>query len=56
MRPEEPNRRLAAILSAEVAGYSQLMAEDQAGTIRMPATYREDVGVLLHHHRSAVRE
>ncbi len=29
--PQE--RRLAAILSADVAGYSRLMAEDEQGTI-----------------------
>ena len=27
-------RKLAAILSADVVGYSRLMAEDEAGTIR----------------------
>ena len=30
--PQE--RRLAAILSADVAGYSRLMAEDEQGTIQ----------------------
>ena len=27
-------RRLAAIMSADVVGYSRLMAEDEAGTLR----------------------
>ena len=28
------SRRLAAIFSADVAGYSRLMGEDEAGTVR----------------------
>lgn len=31
--PERAQRRLAAIISADVAGYSRLMGEDQAGTL-----------------------
>ena len=31
---EHVERRLAAILSADAVGYSRLMAEDEAGTIR----------------------
>ena len=37
-RLESPNndrRRLAAILAADVAGYSRLMGEDEAGTARL---------------------
>ena len=35
-------RRLAAILSADVVGYSRLMAEDEQGTIQtVTAAYRE---------------
>ena len=34
MVPESVERKLAAILSADVVGYSRLMAEDEAGTIR----------------------
>jgi len=33
--PSAPTeRKLAAILSADVVGYSRLMAEDEAGTIQ----------------------
>ncbi len=46
MVPETVERKLAAILSADVVGYSRLMAEDEAGTIRTLATNREEVGVL----------
>ena len=34
MPPEPTERKLAAILSADVVGYSRLMAEDEAGTVR----------------------
>ena len=42
-----PERRLAAILSADVAGYSRLMAEDEQGTIQTIAAYREALSALL---------
>ena len=47
-------RRLAAILSADVAGYSRLMAEDEAATIRTLTDYREEVGMLVRQHRGRV--
>jgi class 3 adenylate cyclase len=34
-------RRLAAILAAEVVGYSRLMGEDEAGTARALREHRE---------------
>jgi TolB-like protein/class 3 adenylate cyclase/cytochrome c-type biogenesis protein CcmH/NrfG len=44
-------RRLAAILSADVAGYSRLMAEDEVGTVRTLSAYREQMDVLIREHR-----
>ncbi len=41
MSPEATERRLAAILSADVAGYSRLMAEDEQGTIQTLNAHRE---------------
>ena len=35
MAPNAPERKLTAILSADVAGYSRLMGADEAG--RLPA-------------------
>jgi TolB-like protein/class 3 adenylate cyclase len=35
------NRRLAAILAADVVGYSRLMGEDEAGTARAVAEHRD---------------
>jgi TolB-like protein/class 3 adenylate cyclase/Tfp pilus assembly protein PilF len=36
-----PSRRLAAILAADVVGYSRLMGEDEAGTARAVSEHRE---------------
>ena len=44
-------RRLAAILSADVVGYSRLMAEDEAATLRTLTAYREEIGLLVRQHR-----
>ncbi len=47
-------RRLAAILSADVVGYSRLMAEDEAGTIRTLTAYRNEITGLVGDHRGRV--
>ncbi len=47
-------RRLAAILSADVVGYSRLMAEDEAATIRTLSDYREAIAMLVRQHRGRV--
>src|SRR5882762_5594772 len=46
-RPAE--RKLAAILSADVEGYSRLMGEDELGTVRALTEYREGfrIGINL---------
>jgi adenylate cyclase len=46
-------RRLAAILSADVAGYSRLMGEDEVATIRTLSAYRAAISevVAAHHGR-----
>lgn len=43
-------RRLAAILHADIIGYSLLMAEDETATISRLAAYREEIEVCLRHH------
>jgi TolB-like protein/class 3 adenylate cyclase len=50
----EAERKLAAILSADVVGYSRLMAEDEAGTIRTVTAYREQIATLVREHRGRV--
>ncbi len=43
-------RKLAAILSADVVGYSRLISEDEAGTIRTLTAYREEIAMLVRQH------
>ena len=43
MASQRPDRRLAAILAADVAGYSGLVERDEAGTLARLATLRDDV-------------
>ena len=40
MTPDNLKRKLAAILSADVKGYSRLMEEDEEGTIRTLKAWR----------------
>ncbi len=54
MASEGTERRLAAILSADVVGYSRLMAEDEAGTVRTLTDYREEIAMLVRQHRGRV--
>ncbi len=44
-------RRLAAILSADVVGYGRLRAADESGTVRHITAYREQVGAFVREHR-----
>jgi adenylate cyclase len=50
----DPERRLAAILSADAVGYSRLMAEDEAGTIRTLSAYRHEIAGLVGDYRGRV--
>src|ERR1700724_2065440 len=43
-------RRLAAILAADVAGYSRLMGLDEAGTARTLREHRAAADPLIAHH------
>jgi adenylate cyclase len=54
MGAEDFKRKLAAIFSADVAGYSRLMGEDEAATVRILATYREVMTALIKQHRGRV--
>src|SRR5207237_6748803 len=40
---ERVERRLAAILAADVAGYSRLMGQDEAGTLARLRTHRREL-------------
>ena len=41
-------RKLTAILSADVEGYSRLMGDDEEATIRTLTAYRELMSTLIH--------
>ena len=43
-------RKLTAILSADVKGYSRLMGEDEVATVRTLTAYREVMTTLVEHH------
>jgi len=47
-------RKLTAILSADVEGYSRLMGEDEEATIRTLTSYRQVMGALIPVHRGRV--
>jgi adenylate cyclase len=51
-RPTE--RKLAAILSADVEGYSRLMGDDEAATVRAITEYREVITVAVTDHGGRV--
>ena len=54
MNPPGVQRRLAAILSADVKGYSRLMGEDEITTVRTLTAYREVMSALIREHRGRV--
>ncbi len=49
--PEGPDWKLAAVLHADVVGYSRLMAEDEDATIRTLTAYRAEIELLLEQHQ-----
>src|SRR6516165_2939027 len=55
VRGERVERRLAAILAADVAGYSRLMGEDEEGTLaRLQAYRRELVDPKIAEHKGRI--
>ena len=54
MSPESFKRKLTAILSADVKGYSRLMGEDEAETVKTLTAYRKIMGELIQQHRGRV--
>ena len=51
---KEPRRKLAAILTADAAGYSRLMGEDEAATVAMLNAYREVFAQLIAQHQGRI--
>ena len=54
MAPESFKRKLIAILSADVKGYSRLMDEDEEGTIRTLNVYMQVITGFIQQHRGRV--
>jgi len=54
MPEENVIRRLAAIFSADVKGYSRLMRDDEVATVRMLNAYRELITTLIQQHHGRV--
>jgi adenylate cyclase len=54
MEPKGFHRKLTAILSADVAGYSRLMQNDEAATVRTLEAYKQIISDLIKQHRGRV--
>jgi len=54
MTAQEVKRKLTAILSADVKGYSRLMGEDEEGTARTLNAHKEVMAGLIQHHHGRV--
>jgi len=54
MPTQDFKRKLTAILSADVKGYSRLMGEDDEATVRTITTYREVITEVVQKHRGRV--
>jgi adenylate cyclase len=54
MENTKPKRKLTAILSADVKGYSRLMADDEEATVTTINTYRDVMTSLIAEHHGRV--
>src|SRR3989304_6009942 len=54
MATDKVKRKIPAILSADVKGYSRLMGEDEELTLRMLSAYKEVMGSLIQQHRGRI--
>jgi len=54
MTAEKIKRKLTAILSADVKGYSRLMREDEEGTLQTLNAYKEVIFNFIQQHRGRV--
>jgi adenylate cyclase len=54
MAKPDLRRKLTAILSADVKGYSRLMGDNEEATVLTITTYREVIATLVEEHRGRV--
>jgi len=54
MSEEGFKRKLTAILSADVVGYSRLMEDNEDATIQILSIYRDSISTLVQQHRGRV--
>ncbi|MBN1625068.1 MAG: hypothetical protein JW944_00975 [Deltaproteobacteria bacterium] len=54
MTTEEFHRKLTAILSADAVGYSRLMGDDEAATVKILETYKGVMSSLIRQHRGRI--
>jgi hypothetical protein len=54
MEQKRFRRKLTAILSADVAGYSRLMQDDEAATVKTLEAYKQIISDLVQQHRGRV--
>ena len=54
MTDERANRKMSAILSADVKGYSRLMSMDEEGTVKALNDCRDIIARCVHDHRGRV--
>jgi adenylate cyclase len=52
--PERVERRLAAILAADMVGYSHLMEADEEATLKTLGEYRETIDTLVARHEGRI--
>ncbi len=56
MTDERTNRKMSAILSADVKGYSRLMSVDEEGTVKALNDCREIIAKCVKDHRGRVED
>jgi adenylate cyclase len=54
MTSDQVKRKIAAIFSADVKGYSRLMGEDEEWTLRTLSAYKELITGSIHNHRGRI--
>src|SRR5215831_9410084 len=54
MAPDRPQRRIAAVLAADVVGYSRLVGKDEEATLARLKRYRDIIDALIGEHGGRV--